>query len=190
MGRIKLSSPGIHNILNTLGAIGAAFELDVDFETVRKALEEFTGADRRFQIKGEINNIMIVDDYAHHPTEIRATLAAAKRGWNRKVIAVFQPHRYTRTQALFDEFSKAFYQADELIVTEIYSAGEAPIEGVKAKQIADGVQEHGHRNVRFISDFEEIVDHLQKNVRPGDTVLTLGAGNIYQVGEKLIEKLH
>lgn len=190
MGRIKLSSPGIHNILNTLGAIGAAFELDVDFETVRKALEEFTGADRRFQIKGEINNIMIVDDYAHHPTEIRATLAAAKRGWNRKVIAVFQPHRYTRTQALLDEFSKSFYQADELIVTKIYSAGETPIEGVEAKQIANGVQEHGHRHVCFIPDFEEIVDHLQKIVRPGDTVLTLGAGNIYQIGEKLIEKLH
>lgn len=189
MGRIKIQSPGFHNVLNALGAIGVAFELDVDFETVQAALKQFTGADRRFQIKADIDNIMIVDDYAHHPVEIRAALAAAKQGWNRRVIALFQPHRYTRTQALLNDFFTAFYQADVLIVTEIYPAGESPIEGVEGKRIANGVQDHGHRQVFFVSEFEEIVEKVREIVQPGDMVITLGAGNIYQVGEKLIEKL-
>ncbi|HYL79442.1 MAG TPA: UDP-N-acetylmuramate--L-alanine ligase, partial [Candidatus Acidoferrum sp.] len=158
LGRIRLKVPGLHNVYNALAATAVGLDLEIDFATIREALGEFTGVARRFQIKGEPNGILVVDDYAHHPTEIQATLNAAKRGFGRRLIALFQPHRYTRTQALLKDFHTAFYQADRLFVTEIYPAGEAPIPGVHGGQIAEGVAEHGHRGVTYVPAKEDLVD--------------------------------
>ena len=145
---------------------------------------------RRFQVKGEVKGIMVVDDYGHHPAEIRATLVAAKNGWpERRLVVAFQPHRYSRTKELFNEFVTAFYDADILVVTEIYAASEKPIEGVTAEALANAIRSHGQKDVTFIADREAIPAHLAGIVLPGDIVLTLGAGNIWQAGEALLEKL-
>jgi UDP-N-acetylmuramate--alanine ligase len=144
---------------------------------------------RRFQVRGDSGGVLVVDDYAHHPVEIRATLDAAKAGFNRNLIAVFQPHRYTRTQALLPEFVTAFYQADRLFVTEVYPAGERPIPGVSGRQIADGVAEHGHRNVRYLPNKEDLADAVLDAVQPGDMVITLGAGDIWRTAEAIARRL-
>jgi UDP-N-acetylmuramate--alanine ligase len=132
---------------------------------------------------------MVVDDYGHHPAEIKATLAAARSGWERRLIVVFQPHRYTRTRALFDEFVTAFYQADQVVVMEVYAAGEEPIPGAEGRGLAAGIASHGHRDARFIGEREAVVEHLRSVVQDGDIVITLGAGNVWQVGEELIRQL-
>jgi len=145
---------------------------------------------RRFQVKGEVNGITVVDDYGHHPAEIRATLAAGKSGWpERRLVVAFQPHRFSRTKELFDEFVKCFYDADVLVLTDIYSAGEAPIAGVSAERMADEIRRHGQRDVTYVADREAVPAHLRDVVRPGDMVLTLGAGNIWQAGESLLQLL-
>jgi UDP-N-acetylmuramate--alanine ligase len=164
-------------------------DLELDFGTIREALGEFTGVARRFQILGEARGIMVVDDYAHHPAEIQATLNAAKTGFGRDVVAVFQPHRYTRTHALLRDFFTAFYQADRLFVTEIYPAGEPPIAGVSGQQIAEGVALHGHKSVTYIAPKEDLGDAVLAAVRPGDIVLTMGAGDIWKVGEEIVRRL-
>ena len=189
IGRLTFHMPGIHNVCNVLATVATAFELDVDFKTIQEALSEFSGIQRRFQRKAEIEDILVFDDYGHHPTEIKATLRAAKRGWRRRVVALFQPHRYTRTKALFDEFLTAFYEADVLVITDIYPAGEEEIEGVHAHNLSEGIREHGHRDVHYISDKNKILQHLLRIIIPGDLVITLGAGDIYRVGEDLIEEL-
>jgi len=190
MGDISFSMPGAHNVLNALACIAVAMELDVPFEGIREGFALFGGVGRRFQIKGEVRDIMVVDDYGHHPTEIRATLAAAKNGWpERRLVVAFQPHRYTRTKELFDEFVTAFYDADILILTEIYAASETPIEGVTADALAGAIRRHGQKDVTFVADREAIAGHLAGIVQPGDIVLTLGAGNIWQAGEALLERL-
>lgn len=189
IGRLRIQMPGIHNVYNALAAVATAFELDIPFEVVREALKDFGGIQRRFQIKGEKKGILIVDDYGHHPVEIMATLKAAKTGWKRRIIAVFQPHRYTRTQALFQEFLSAFYDADVLILTDIYAAGEDRIEGVEAKALFEGIREYGHKDVTYLPDKREIVDHLLRIQAPGDMVITLGAGDIYQVADELVRRL-
>jgi len=189
IGRLTVHMPGIHNVCNVLATVATAFELDVDFKTIQEALSEFSGIQRRFQRKAEIEDILVFDDYGHHPTEIKATLRAAKRGWRRRVVALFQPHRYTRTKALFDEFLTAFYEADVLVITDIYPAGEEEIEGVHARNLFEGIREHGHRDVHYISDKNKILQHLLRIIIPGDLVITLGAGDIYRVGEDLIEEL-
>jgi UDP-N-acetylmuramate--alanine ligase len=189
LGRLRLKVPGLHNIYNALAAVAVGIDLDLSFETIRDALGEFTGVDRRFQIRGEVGGITVVDDYAHHPAEIQATLDAAKNGFGRQVIAVFQPHRYTRTRALLPEFSTAFYQADRVFVTEIYPAGEAPIEGVSGRQIADGVTGHGHRHVTYVADKSDLAGAVLAAAQPGDLVVTLGAGDIWRVGEDILEHL-
>ena len=189
IGRLTVHMPGIHNVYNVLATVATAFELDVDFKTIQEALSEFSGIQRRFQRKAEIEDILVFDDYGHHPTEIKATLRAAKRGWRRRVVALFQPHRYTRTKALFDEFLTAFYEADVLVITDIYPAGEEEIEGVHARNLFEGIREHGHRDVLYISDKHKILQHLLGIIIPGDLVITLGAGDIYRVGEDLIEEL-
>ena len=189
LGRLALNVPGLHNVYNALAAVVVGMDLDLRFEVIRDALAEFTGVDRRFQVRGEAGGITVVDDYAHHPVELKATLNAAKDGFGRRVIAVFQPHRYSRTQALLGEFSTAFYQADRLFVTEIYPAGEAPIPGVSGRQIADGVAGHGHRHVTYVADKSELAKAVLDQVAPGDMVLTLGAGDVWRVGEEILDRL-
>lgn len=189
IGKLTVQMPGIHNVYNVLATVATAFELDVDFKTIQEALAGFSGIQRRFQKKAEIEDILVFDDYGHHPTEIKATLRAAKRGWRRRVVALFQPHRYTRTKALFDDFLTAFYEADVLVITDIYPAGEEEIEGVHARHLFEGIREHGHRDVHYISDRHEILQYLLTVIMPGDLVITLGAGDIFRVGEDLIEEL-
>jgi len=189
LGRLALNVPGLHNVYNALAAVVVGMDLDLRFEVIRDALAEFTGVDRRFQVRGEAGGITVVDDYAHHPVELKATLNAAKDGFGRRVIAVFQPHRYSRTQALLGEFSTAFYQADRLFVTEIYPAGEAPIPGVSGRQIADGVAGHGHRHVTYVADKSELAKAVLDQAAPGDMVLTLGAGDVWRVGEEILDRL-
>ncbi len=189
LGRLALNVPGLHNVYNALAAVVVGMDLDLRFEVIRDALADFTGVDRRFQVRGEAGGITVVDDYAHHPVELKATLNAAKDGFGRRVIAVFQPHRYSRTQALLGDFSTAFYQADRLFVTEIYPAGEAPIPGVSGRQIADGVAGHGHRHVTYVADKSELAKAVLDQVAPGDMVLTLGAGDVWRVGEEILDRL-
>ncbi|HEY5594051.1 MAG TPA: UDP-N-acetylmuramate--L-alanine ligase, partial [Nitrospiria bacterium] len=167
LGRFRLALPGLHNVYNALAAIAVGLELEVGLEAIRKALAEFAGVERRFHLVGEKRGIMIVDDYGHHPTEIKATLAAARSGWNRRLVTVFQPHRYSRTRDLLKEFATAFYQADSLILTEIYAAGETPIEGISGQRLYEQVKQHGHKDVHFLSAPDAIVELLLSIVRSG-----------------------
>ncbi len=189
LGRFKLPLPGIHNVYNALAAIAVGLELEIDLEAIRSSLSDFTGVERRFQLVGEKRDITVIDDYGHHPTEIKATLNAVRTGWNRRLVVVFQPHRYTRTRDLLEEFSTAFYEADCLILTEIYPAGEKPIEGVNAERLYEQIRQHGHRDVRYIATPEEVVEALLLTVRPRDMLVTLGAGDIGKVGRMFLEKL-
>ena len=189
LGWFELSVPGVHNINNSLAAIAVARELDVDLDVVRKALREFSGVQRRFQIKGEVGGIIVVDDYGHHPTEVKATLAAAASGLERRVVVVFQPHRYTRTQHLLEEFFTAFNQADKLIVTDIYAAGEKPISGISGRALYEGIKSHGHKDVTYIAEKNKLADHLTTVLKRGDLMITLGAGDVWKVGEEVLEKL-
>jgi len=189
LGNFRLRVPGVHNVSNALAAVAVGLDLDLELDVIREGLEEFAGVDRRFQIKGEARGILVVDDYGHHPAEIHATLNAAKDGFGRRIVVVFQPHRYTRTKHLLQEFFTAFYQADLLVVTEVYAAGEPVIPGVSGKQIADGSLGHGHRNVTFIPDMGEVAEFLLPALQAGDMVITLGAGDIWRVGEELLHRL-
>ena len=189
LGRIAFKLPGRHNVLNALAVIAVAMELEVPFQTIIGGFRNFGGLQRRFQVVDEVNGVMIVDDYGHHPAEIKATLAAAKSGWKKRVVAVFQPHRYSRTAALFDEFLTAFYQADLLLVTDVYAAGEEPIAGATAEALAQGIIEHGHKATYYRASIEEASELLVELVEAGDMVVTLGAGNINQICPLLAEKL-
>lgn len=189
LGKITLRMPGLHNVYNSLAAITVGTELDLPFPTIREGLASFSGVQRRFQIKGEAGGVTVVDDYGHHPEEIKATLSAARNAWDRRVVAVFQPHRYTRTRDLFDDFLKAFYQADTVVLTDIYAAGEEPIEGVKAENLYEGIREHGHRDVHFMPDKERLASELLNIVKEGDLVITLGAGDVWKAGEELLDRL-
>ena len=189
LGRFSLSAPGGHNVSNAMAAILVGLELDLPVEAIRDGLAQFSGVERRFQIRGEAGGVIVVDDYGHHPTEIRATLAGAKEGWGRRVVVVFQPHRYTRTRDLFADFCTAFYQADVLVVTDIYPAGETPIAGVTAQALAAAIREHGHRDATYAESREAAVERVAKTARPGDMVITLGAGDVWKVGAALLERL-
>jgi UDP-N-acetylmuramate--alanine ligase len=189
LGWFELSVPGVHNINNSLAAIAVARELDIEIETIRKAIKEFSGVQRRFQIKGEVNGITVVDDYGHHPTEIKATLAAAASGMDRRVVVVFQPHRYSRTQHLLEDFFTSFNQADKLIVMDIYAAGEKPIPGVSGQALYEGIKKYGHKDVTLIADRDAILDHLANTLKTGDLTITLGAGDVWKIGEQLVERL-
>jgi len=189
LGEVTFAMPGAHNVLNALAAIAVAHELAIPFEKVQEGFAAFKGVGRRFHLKGTVNDIMVVDDYGHHPTEVRATLAAAKSGWEKRLVVVFQPHRYSRTKELFEEFVKSFYDADVLILTDIYPAGEAPIEGVTAENLAARIRRHGQKDVTCISDREELSRHLLEILQPDDILLTLGAGNVWQVGEQVLARL-
>ena len=189
LGPVRLRVPGLHNVYNALAATAVGLDLTIDFAAIQEALGEFAGVARRFQILGEPKGILVVDDYAHHPVEIQATLNAAKSGFGRNVIAVFQPPRDTRTQALVHEFATAFYQADRLFVTEIYPASERPIPGVHGGQIAEGAKEHGHKNVTYVPVKEDLVGAVADVARPGDIVLVMGAGDIWKIGEQILLRL-
>lgn len=187
--KIKVNIPGKHYVLNSLAAIAVGLELNIDLSIIKDALANYNGVHRRFEVKAKVNGITIIDDYAHHPTEIKATLATLKLRKPRRIIAIFQPHRYSRTKALHHEFGKVFNEADMVIVTPIYPAGEKPIVGVDASLITESLIKEGHLKVIFINSFTEIVDFLRNIVIPHDTVITLGAGDIYKVGEVLSEQL-
>jgi UDP-N-acetylmuramate--alanine ligase len=189
LGRIELQLPGIHNIKNSLAALSIGLELEIPFDKIRKALEEFTGVHRRFEIKAEVNDIVIVDDYAHHPTEIKASLEGARRGWNRRIIAVFQPHLYSRTRDFFHDFGQSFFDADILIVTDVYPAREEPIPGVNGELVANSARSLGHRHVKYIPNKEDVVEYLKDRLHHGDMVITIGAGDIWKTGEELAKKL-
>ena len=187
LGRVTVNRPGTHTVYNSLAAIGVALELDIDFSVIREGLATFAGVQRRLQVKGERDGVLVVDDYGHHPTEIRATLDAVRQGWpERRLVVAFQPHRYTRTQALFDEFTTAFHRADVLVLTDIYPASEQPIEGVTSERLAAAIKEHGQRQVSQVPSVDELPDHLAGLLQEGDLLLTLGAGNIVQAGERYL----
>src|SRR5881397_1968082 len=190
LGEVTLQIPGRHNVLNALAAIGVGLDLEIPFSTIQRALSGFSGVQRRFQILGRARGVTVVDDYGHHPAEIRATLAAAKAGFDCRVVTVFQPHRYTRTRDLRQEFLTAFNQADVLIVLDIYAAGEAPIPGVTAEDLAEGIRAHGHRDVTYLGgDRARVVEHICEMARTGDLVITLGAGDVSQLGSELLKYL-
>ena len=189
LGEVQLRVPGLHNVSNALAAAAVGLELDIEFAVIRAALLEFSGVARRFQVKGAPQDIMVVDDYAHHPAEIQATLRAARDGFQRRVIAIFQPHRYTRTQALLSDFLEAFDLADRVIVTGIYPAGEAPIAGVSGRQIAEGIAQRGRAEVSYIERKEEVPDLVIGLARPGDLAITMGAGDIWKTCEEIVRRL-
>jgi UDP-N-acetylmuramate--alanine ligase len=189
LGTVTLRVPGLHNVVNSLAAVAVGLELEVPFARIVDALRQFTGVDRRFQLRGEQAGISVIDDYGHHPTEIRATLDTL-RLWagTRRTVVLFQPHRYTRTQQLWDEFCHCFHQADVLLVTDIYGAGEEPIPGITAAGLAQAVAERGHRQASYAGDLRAAIDRLVQEVREGDVVLTLGAGSVWTAGDELLKR--
>jgi UDP-N-acetylmuramate--alanine ligase len=189
LGLLSIRMPGMHSVYNALATLATALELDLDFEVVKEAMGSFSGVQRRFQLKGEWAGVMVVDDYGHHPAEIKATLGAAKRGWGRRTVVVFQPHRYSRTRDLFRDFLTAFNQADVLFLTGIYAAGEDPLPGVNVEDLSEGIKGHGHKDVTLVLEKDRIVERLLPRLRPGDMVFTLGAGDVWKLGEALIKKL-
>ncbi|MDA8124544.1 MAG: UDP-N-acetylmuramate--L-alanine ligase [Deltaproteobacteria bacterium] len=188
LGSVKLKVPGRFNVYNALAAVAVAREMELSFPVIREGLQRFTGVQRRLDVRGEARGVTVMDDYGHHPTEIRATLAAAKQVWPGRMIVVFQPHRYTRTQALFQEFLTAFQDADQLIMTDIYPASEEPIPGVTAEALCEAIRRAGHPSVLYCAGFEAIADHLTRIAQPTDVILTQGAGSIWKVGEAFLKR--
>jgi UDP-N-acetylmuramate--alanine ligase len=185
-GRVRLNMIGRHNVANALATIAVADEIGVPFDTVAEALSSFEGIGRRFEVKGEVGGVLVADDYGHHPAEIRATLEAAQEAYDRRLVVAFQPHRYTRTRDLLDEFAPAFNASNVLLVADIYAASEPPIEGVSARGLVDVIRQHGHGNAHYVGPVTEVATELSRIARPNDLVLTLGAGNIWQAGEELL----
>jgi UDP-N-acetylmuramate--alanine ligase len=189
LGEFTLHVPGAHNVLNATAAIAVGVGLEIPTEHIHAALENFRGVDRRFQVRGEAAGVTVIDDYGHHPTEIKATLAAARQCSYRRIHVVFQPHRYTRTQSLMEEFASAFDQADSLIVLDIYAASEQPIEGVTAEVLVRRIRETGGREVQYMPSFTGAVEAATRLAAEGDMILTLGAGNVSQLGPRILEAL-
>lgn len=189
LGRIHLSTPGAQNVLNALAAAAVGLELGAGFSAIRDALAKHRGAGRRFEILGEANGVIVVDDYAHHPAEIAATLTAAKRGWGRRLIAVFQPHLYSRTRFFLNDFAESLKLADRQIVTDIYAAREQPIPGVSAEQIVDAINRNESAHSQYIADKSKIADSILPDLQKGDMVIIMGAGDIRGVGEEILSRL-
>ena len=189
LGEFTLHVPGVHNILNATAAIAVGIGLDINLEAIRGALDRFRGVDRRFQLRGRVAGVSVIDDYGHHPTEIKATLAAAKQCGFAKIHVVFQPHRYTRTRDLMEEFTSAFSDADSLLVLDIYAASERPIEGITGEALAQAIAESTGQNVHYVSSFADAVSTVVERAQPGDMILTLGAGSVSQLGPMILEKL-
>ncbi len=190
LGDILLNLPGIHNVYNASASVAVGLELGIPFEKIQNALETLQGVQRRLEIKGDAGGVTVVDDYGHHPTEIRSTLEALRVCWpERRKVVVFQPHRYSRTRALFDDFTRAFYQSDVLAVLPIYPAGEKPIEGVSALELSERIRVRGHRNVIYIENRLTAAEHLCGILKSGDILLTLGAGDVWKVGDAVLKQL-
>ncbi|MGN6718420.1 MAG: UDP-N-acetylmuramate--L-alanine ligase [Candidatus Binatia bacterium] len=189
LGQLRLHLPGRHSATNALAAVAVAHELEISFAHAAEALAGFTGIHRRFEVKGEPGGIIVIDDYGHHPTEIRATIGAIRDSWKRPLTVIFQPHRFTRTRDLFDEFLTAFEGADRLVLTEIYPAGEDPIAGATGEALYQAMKRKGHMELAFVPDKNQIAAQIAGKLNPGDIVLTLGAGDIYKVGDALVEAL-
>jgi len=189
LGCFRLHIPGAHNVLNATAAIAVGLELEIPIETIREALASFNGVDRRFQIRGTERGVTVIDDYGHHPTEIRATLAAARACRYKRIHILFQPHRYTRTDALMDEFARAFHQADTVHVMDIYAASEEPIEGVTAEALAARMTAFGHRGAHYVGSMERGIESVTAEAQPGDAIVTLGAGSVSQAGEGILLRL-
>jgi UDP-N-acetylmuramate--alanine ligase len=189
LGAIVLQIPGKHNVQNALAAIAVGLQLNVPFATIKSGIERFTGVFRRWEVKAEVNGIVVIDDYAHHPTEIKATLAGAKSGWRRRVVCVFQPHLYSRTRDFYDEFGRAFFNADVLVLTDVYPAREEPIQGVSGELIVNAAREFGHKQVHYVPDKNNVPAFLMKIKQPGDMIITMGAGDIWKYGEEFVKKL-
>ncbi len=190
LGKLSIAPPGNHNVYNSLAAVCVGLELQMDFADIQDGLESFAGVQRRMQKKGEVAGITVVDDYGHHPTEIRATLSAIKQAWpDKRLVVLFQPHRYTRTKALFKEFQTCFHQADLLVMTEIYAASEKPLEGISGEKLLEATRKHGQKHVLYMAQVTTMAGELLPHLEQGDLVLTLGAGNIVNVGEDLLEAL-
>jgi UDP-N-acetylmuramate--alanine ligase len=177
------------NVYNSLAAVAVARELNLDFATIKEGLQSFSGVQRRLEIKGRVDGITVVDDYGHHPTEIKETLTAMRQIWKDRLIVVFQPHRFTRTRALFDEFTKAFRDVDILIINDIYPASEEPIAGINSAALCEAIRQTGQKNVKYIPQAEGTIKYLLKTVKAKDTVATLGAGSIYKIGEAFLKQL-
>ncbi|MFH0899622.1 MAG: UDP-N-acetylmuramate--L-alanine ligase [Pseudomonadota bacterium] len=179
LGRVTLGMPGRHNALNALAAFAVADFLGIPFATSKEALASFQGVQRRFTVRGEHDGIMVVDDFGHHPSEVRATLAGARTGFpGRRIVAAFQPHRHSRTRDQFEEFSRSFYDADSVVICDVFAAGEQPIAGIDAGKLVQAIRQHGHRDVSYVPGREDIAPHLRDRARAGDIVITLGAGDI------------
>jgi UDP-N-acetylmuramate--alanine ligase len=189
LGEFTLHVPGMHNILNATAAIAVGVGLDVALEAIRTGLDQFRGVDRRFQLRGRVAGVSVIDDYGHHPTEIKATLAAARQCGFRKIHVLFQPHRYTRTRDLMEEFTTAFGDADSLFVLDIYAASEKPIEGVSGEALARTVREKGGRSAQYVNSFADAVSKVADAAEDGDMILTLGAGSVSHLGPMILEKL-
>lgn len=191
LGEVTIPIPGRHNVLNSLAAVAVGHELEIPWSAVQAGLRDMTGVQRRFQIKGEAGGVLVLDDYGHHPTEIRAVLETLASCYpDRRRIVAFQPHRYSRTLALMDQFARCFYHSDVLVMTEIYAASENPIPGINANRLVEQIAAHGHHELHFCPTLGEMLEKLDSIVVPGDVVITLGAGSIWQVGESLLERLN
>ena len=189
LGEVHLNLPGLHNIYNSLAGIAVGLELDISFAVIKRALENLVGVQRRMEIKGEAGGIRVVDDYGHHPTEIKSTLQALEDCWpQRRKVVVFQPHRYSRTKALFDDFAVAFYQSDVLVILPIYAAGEDPVAGIDSEKMCEAIRAHGHKEVIYSPDLKSTVEYLCGALKENDVLLTLGAGDVYRVGEIFLER--
>jgi len=188
LGRIRINIPGLHNVKNSLVAIAIATEMGVEFSVIKKALQSFNGVYRRFETKYN-QEVMVIDDYGHHPTEINVTLDGIRRGWNRRLVAVFQPHLYSRTKDFFAEFGRSFLNSDVFICTDVYPAREKPIEGITGEMIANAAKSFGHKNVYYEPDKTKLPDLLQKIYEKGDIIITMGAGDIWKYGEKFVRLL-
>jgi UDP-N-acetylmuramate--alanine ligase len=189
LGPLEVAVPGAHNVLNSLAAVAVGLELGVAFPDIQEGLASFTGVDRRFQVRGEAGGVLVVDDYGHHPTEIRATLETLRnRAAGRRTVVLFQPHRYTRTQHLWDEFCRAFHAADVVLLADIYPAGEEAVEGITAEALAEAISRRGHRQIVYAGDLRAAAQRLLLEAREGDVVLTLGAGSVWTAGEELLKQ--
>ncbi len=187
--RVELAVPGRHNVLNSMGAFAAAREMGISVDSILASLKKFGGAKRRFETKGKVGDVWVVDDYAHHPTEIGVTLKAARQTQPKRLLCVFQPHRYTRTKLLFDEFCRCFTDCDELILTDIYAASEEPIPGVSSMHLAEGIKAATGQDVLYIGKLAKAEEYLEREVQPGDLVMTIGAGDVFKIGEELVREL-
>lgn len=187
LGHVLLNIPGRHNALNSLAAIATGLELGIDFENIKEGLRNFSGIERRMQFKGTTDGIMVIDDYGHHPSELRTTLRSLEESFSKKPVLIFQPHRYSRTQMLFDEFVDVLTEVDRTFILDIYPAGEKPIDGVNSKKLVEAVKERSRNDIHYVPDTEGLVQLVKQNTRSGDIILTSGAGNVWIYGEKLLE---